>query len=227
MPETGKHILETFDSSLGRLQGNLLMMASLVERSVRNSMAGLLKRDDDLCSAVIADDEEIDSLEKQVDFDGIDLLRRFQPVASDLRIVIATIKLNGNLERIGDQAVNIAKRARKLNRNPPLEETQLLEPMFQEAISMLRDGLRAFTERDVELAREIKPRDKKIDALNHETNDRLTVLMATTPDRISDYINLLFVARYLERVGDHVKNISEEVVYAVSAEDVRHMSAGK
>ena len=221
----GKHILETFNASLDSLQGNLLMMASLAERSLRNAMTGLLDRDDDLCNVVIADDEEIDLLEKQVDLDGIELLRRFQPVASDLRQIIATIKLNGNLERVGDQAVNIAKRARKLNRTAPLEEVHLVEPMFHEAITMLKDSLRAFTEHDMELARSIKPRDKKLDALNLEASDKLTQMMAKSPDHIGEYINLLFIARYLERVGDHAKNISEEVVYAVSAEDIRHISA--
>ena len=221
----GKHILVTFTAGLDGLQSNLLMMASLVERSIRNAMRGLLDRDDDLCNVVIADDEEIDLLEKQVDQDGIELLRRFQPVASDLRQIIAAIKLNGNLERIGDQAVNIAKRARKLNRTPALEEIILVEPMFLEAISMLKDTLRAFTEHDLELARAIKPRDKKLDALNLEATDKLAQMMAKSPEHIGEYINLLFIARYLERVGDHAKNISEEVVYAVSAEDIRHSSA--
>ncbi len=224
-PTSGPHILETFDTALNGLQSHLLMMASLVQRSIRNSMTGLINRDDDLCNVVIADDEEIDVLEKQVDFEGIDLLRRFQPVATDLRQVIAAIKINGNMERIGDQAVNIAKRARKLNRAAPLDEVHLLEPMFHEAISMLNDVLRAFTDHDLELAHAIRPRDKKLDALNRDMADQLTRAMASAPDRIADYVNLLFISRYLERIGDHVKNISEEVVYAVSAEDIRHTSA--
>ena len=104
------------------LQNDLLMMASLCERNLRNSLGCLLNRDEDLCNVTIADDEEIDQLEKQVDKNGIDLLRRFQPVASDLRHVIAAMKLSGNLERIADQAVNIARKARKLNRAPLLPE---------------------------------------------------------------------------------------------------------
>jgi phosphate transport system protein len=226
-PTTGPHILETFDTALDGLQNHLLMMSSLVQRSIRNAMTGLMDRDDDLCNVVIADDEEIDVLEKQIDFQGIDLLRRFQPVATDLRQVIAAIKLNGNMERIGDQAVNVAKKARKLNRTAPLDETRLLEPMFAEALSMLTDVMRAFTEHDLELAHAIKPRDKKIDGLNRDMTDQLTSAMAAAPGRISDYVNLLFVSRYLERIGDHVKNISEDVVYALSAEDIRHTSAGR
>ena len=104
------------------LQNDLLMMASLCERNLRNSLGCLLNRDEDLCNVIIADDEEIDQLEKHVDKYGIDLLRRFQPVASDLRHVIAAMKLSSNLERIADQAVNIARKARKLNRAPLVSE---------------------------------------------------------------------------------------------------------
>jgi phosphate transport system protein len=222
MPESGKHILETFNAALTNLQNDLLMMAGLVERNIRNAYKGLVTRDDDLCNVAIADDEEIDALEKQVDQDGIELLRRFQPVASDLRQVVTAMKVNSNLERIADQATNIAKKARKLNRNPILNEVNLIEPLFQDAMSMYKDALRAYTERDVELAMTIRQRDKKLDTLNVDANDRLTEAMAQCPSRITDYLNLLFIARHLERVGDHAKNIAEEVVYAVSAEDIRH-----
>ena len=201
------------------------MMASLVERNLRNAMAGLLTRDDESCTLAIADDEEIDLLEKQVDRDGIELLRRFQPVASDLREVVTAIKLNGNLERIADQAKNIAKRARMLNRAPELEEVHLIEPLFDEALSMLRDALHAFTNRDLELALSIKGRDKQIDTLNLDIAERLTESMAQYPDRIAGYLNLIFIARNLERVGDHIKNIAEDIVYAISAEDIRHIRA--
>src|SRR5450432_3435330 len=128
--DTNKHILGTFGASLEKLRNDVLMMSSLTERNLRSAMQGLFQRDSDLCNFAIADDEGIDQLEKQVDQDGIELLLRFQPVASDLRRVIATMKLSGNLERIADQAVNIGKRARKLNRVPLLEDTHQLEPMF-------------------------------------------------------------------------------------------------
>src|SRR5437016_14616658 len=105
------------------------MMASLTERSRDRAMKGLFQRDDDLCANAIADDEEIDQLEKQIDKDGVDILLRFQPVASDLRRVVSAMKLSSNLERMADQATNIARRARKLNRHPPLSEMQLIRPM--------------------------------------------------------------------------------------------------
>jgi phosphate transport system protein len=116
------HILGTFDEALGTLRNNVLMMSSLTERSLDRAVTGLLQRDDDLCATAIADDEEIDQLEKQVDQDGVDLLLRFQPVAGDLRRVVSAMKLSGNLERVADQAVNIGRKARKLNKHPALAE---------------------------------------------------------------------------------------------------------
>src|SRR3981081_2070903 len=129
-----KHILGTFDEALASLRDNVLMMASLTERSLDRAIRGLMERDDDLCANAIADDEEIDQLEKQVDKDGIEVLLRFQPVASDLRRVVSAMKLSPNIERVADQATNIARRARKLNRHPPLAETDLIGPMYKHAL---------------------------------------------------------------------------------------------
>ena len=124
-----KHILGTFDEALSSLRNNVLMMASLTERSLDRAITGLLQRDDEMCAIAIADDEEIDQLEKQVDKDGIDLLLRFQPVASDLRRVVSAMKLSSNLERMADQGTNIARRARKLNQHPPLPEAELIRQL--------------------------------------------------------------------------------------------------
>ncbi len=217
-----KHTLGTFDSLLGRLRDDFLMMASLTERNLQNSMQGLLKRDNDLCNQTIVDEEEIDQIEKQVDQDAVELLIRFQPVASDLRQVLCTTKLSGNLERISDQAVNIAKLARKLNRAPLLEEIHHLEPMFHEAIGMVRDAIRSFVNYDIDLANTIKPRDKKLDHINREAAALFMTRMQEKPDRIRDLVNLLLIGRNLERIGDHAKNIAEEAVYVTSAEDIRH-----
>src|SRR5436190_15276740 len=123
-----KHILGTFDEALATLRNDVLMMAGLAERSLDRAIKGLLQRDDNLCATAIADDEEIDQLEKQIDKDGVDILLRYQPVASDLRRVISAMKLSPNIERGGDQATSIERRARKLNRHPPLPELQLIVP---------------------------------------------------------------------------------------------------
>src|SRR3954449_7416563 len=139
-----KHILGTFDEALSSLRNNVLMMASLATRSLDNALNGLRRRDDDLCATAIADDEEIDQLEKQVDKDGIDLLLRFQPVASDLRRVVSAMKLSSNLERMADPATNIARRARKLNQHPELPEAELTRPMYVHAMAMFKDAIDAY-----------------------------------------------------------------------------------
>jgi phosphate transport system protein len=219
-----RHILGTFDESLTALRNNVLMMAGLTERSLERAMKGLINRDDNLCANAIADDEEIDQLEKQIDKDGVDILLRFQPVASDLRRVVSAMKLSSNLERMADQGTTIARRARKLNKHPPLAEVELIRPMYEQAMSMFKDSVDAFVREDVDLARAIVPRDEKLDELNRMASRRLIERMAQDPDQLRGYLNLIFVGRCLERVGDHATNIAEDAVYAAAAEDIRHQS---
>src|ERR1700756_1556289 len=161
-----KHILGTFDEALATLRNNVLMMAGLTERSLERAIRGLLERDDDLCANAIADDEEIDQLEKQVDKDGIEVLLRFQPVASDLRRVVAAMKLSPNIERIADQATNIARRARKLNKHAPLPEIELIVPIQAHAMAMFKDAIDAFAREDVDLGRAVVSRDRDLDLMN-------------------------------------------------------------
>jgi phosphate transport system protein len=217
-----KHILGTFDEALATLRNNVLMMSSLTTRSLENALNGLQQRDDDLCATAIADDEEVDQLEKQVDLDGINLLLRFQPVASDLRRVVSAMKLCGNLERMADQAVNIARKARKLNRHPALPEAALIEPMREHAMAMFKDSVDAFVREDIELGRGLKARDKTLDEMNASASRQLIERMAQDPEQLRGYLNLMFIARHLERVGDHATNIAEDAIYAAAAEDIRH-----
>jgi phosphate transport system protein len=217
-----RHILGTFDEALTSLRDNVLLMSSLTERSLDRAITGLLQRDDDMCAIAIADDEEIDQLEKQVDKDGIDLLLRFQPVASDLRRVVSAMKLSSNLERMADQATNIARRARKLNQHPPLPEAELMRPMYLHAMAMFKDAIDAYVRGDVDLARSVVPRDEALDDMNRNAGRRLTERMAEDPGQLRGYLNLIFVSRCLERVGDHATNMAEDAVYAVAAEDIRH-----
>ncbi len=222
MEPNDRHILGTFDEALRSLRGSVMMMASLTERNLNNAMQGLFQRDDELCAVAIVDDEEVDQLEMQIDKDGIEVLLRFQPVASDLRRVVSAIKLNSNLERVADQAVSIGRRARKLNAHPPLDELHLIEPMHTHALAMLRDSVEAYMREDAALAREIKPRDKALDEMNATAGRAFTECMARDPDQLRGYLNLMFIARCLERVGDHATNIAEDAVYTVAAEDIRH-----
>lgn len=217
-----KHILGTFDEALSSLRNSVLMMASLTERSLDRAITGLLHRDDEMCAIAIADDEEIDQLEKQVDKDGIDLLLRFQPVASDLRRVVSAMKLSSNLERMADQGTNIARRARKLNQHPALPEAELIQPMYAHAMAMFKDALDAYIREDVQLARSVVPRDQGLDEMNSSASRRLIERMAEDPQQLRGYLNLIFISRCLERVGDHATNMAEDAVYAAAAEDIRH-----
>src|ERR1700737_4232484 len=131
MPERGKHIYSNFDSALNSLKNDALMMSSLTERLLENAIQGVLKRDSDLCNLTIADDEEVDLLEKQIDREGIELMIRFHPVASDMRLVISVMKLSANLERIADQSVAIARRAKKLSVKPAVPEVSLTDPLYR------------------------------------------------------------------------------------------------
>jgi phosphate transport system protein len=219
-----KHILGTFDEALSSLRNNVLMMAGLAERTLDRAVKGLLQRDDNLCTTAIADDEEIDQLEKQIDKDGIDVLLRFQPVASDLRRVVAAMKLSPNIERIADQATNIARRARKLNKHPALPEVEIITPIHAHAMSMFKDSIDAFVREDVDLGRAVVASDKELDYMNKMANRKLTERMAQDPKQLRGYLNLIFISRCLERVGDHATNIAEDAVYAAAAEDIRHQT---
>ena len=220
MPNT--HILSTFEEALRALRDDALMMASLTERNLESARKGLFERDEDWCNTVIADDEEVDTLEVQIDREGVNIMLRYHPLASDMRNVIATMKLSVNLERIADQAVGIARRSRKLIMRPPADEVHDLEPIYDYAETMVKDAVRAFADQDLELARGLKERDGRLDQMNREFAEKLTDLMSHHVDHIPSYMDLIFIARFLERVGDQATNISEDAIYAMTAEETRH-----
>lgn len=220
--ENKGHFLASFDDALTDLQGKVLVMASLTERSLERAMKGLLERDANLCNVVIAEDEEIDQLEKDVDRSGMELIFRFQPVARDLRRVISAMRLSGNLERIADQSVSIARKARRLNQLPKLEQISLLAGMYQKVHNLLKDSMRAYTDGDVALAMEIKPRDKEIDQDDKEIGRTITEVISETRQEVESLLSLIFIARHLERIADHATNIAEDAVFAEAAQDIRH-----
>lgn len=198
------------------------MMASLTERNFENALKGLFERDEDWCNAAIGDDQEIDVLEIQNDRDGIELMIRFQPVASDLRNVISAMKMSSNLERVADQCVNIARRAKKLLATGIMGEIDKIEPMARFCHAMFRDAVRCYADRDIEIARNMKARDRELDAMNKEFANAMTELMTQRPEALKELLELIFIARFLERIGDLATNMAEDTVYAISAEDIRH-----
>jgi phosphate transport system protein len=198
------------------------MMSSLTDRIFQTAFEALLKRDSELCDHVVAEDEEIDILEKQVDQDGVKLLIRFHPVASDMREVVSAMKVSANLERIADQSVSIARRAKHLNDRPAVRELALLEPPYRLAVTIFRNSIRAFADADCELARTLKLKDRQLDALTDDVNEKLVQRATLDPELVPSYVDLIFVARALERIGDHATNIAEDSFWRDQAADIRH-----
>jgi phosphate transport system protein len=170
VPDRAKHISSSFDAALYGLKNDVLMMSSLTDRIFQTAFEALLKRDSELCDHVLAEDEEIDILEKQIDQDGVNLLLRFHPVASDMREVVSAMKISANLERIADQSVSIARRAKRLNNRPALRELALLEAPYRLAVTIFRDSMRAFADADAdyELGRTLKLEDRKLKSSSNE-----------------------------------------------------------
>ncbi|CAN5189780.1 phosphate signaling complex protein PhoU [soil metagenome] len=222
MTTENKHILGRFNEALETLRNDILRMASITSENLRHAMAGLLARDDDRCNRAIAEDEDVDQLEKTIDREGLDIILRFSPVASDLRHVISTMKMSNNLERISDQATSIAKRARRLNRHAKIPEVHLIEPVYETALSMLHDAVRAFKDSDIATSLELDARDDELDRAHKILIKNFTSRAESEAGRAEDYIDLIFIVRFLERVGDHAVNIGEDCVYAHSAHDIRH-----
>ncbi|MBX7210421.1 MAG: phosphate signaling complex protein PhoU [Verrucomicrobiaceae bacterium] len=224
MPATtdSRHILSRFDQALTDLRADLLRMASLCEQNFSTAARALATRDEDLCNRVIADDEEVDTLEKKIDAEGISIITRFQPVAHDFRSVFSTMKAATDLERVSDQAVSIARRAKRLLHSLELPETRMLEPLFTTAAGLLRDSIRAFAEENQELGESLKQRDRELDRLQHEFIERITRRMEEDAVNAQGYLDLVLIVRMIERVGDHAVNIGEDSVYAISARDIRH-----
>ncbi|QQY09307.1 MAG: phosphate signaling complex protein PhoU [Candidatus Xiphinematobacter sp.] len=218
-----RHILGTFEAAMTSLRTNVLMMASLTQRNLQNSLIGLIRREDQPCLTVLANDEEIDALEVQIDREGTETMMRFNPVASDMREVLATMKLSVHLERIADQAVGISRRVIRLNAAPLVPEVIATHEMFRHATSMFGDALQAFANRNIELALTLRSRDRELDDMNEEIAEQLSdAMMLRDVFRVRTYLNLIFIARYIERIGDHSTNIAEDTVFLISALDIRH-----
>ena len=198
------------------------MMSSLTDRILQTAFEALSTRNGGLCDQVIAEDEEIDTLEKQVDQEGVALLIRFHPVASDMREVVSAMKVSTNLERVGDQSVTIARRAKRLKGRSLVNEAALLEPAYRLALAIFRDSIRAFAERDCALARTLKPRDKELDAMTADVGERLVGRASADPENVPSYLDLIFVGRALGRIDDHATNIAEDSFWRDQATDIRH-----
>ena len=219
---SSSHIFREFDKGMEALKAEVLLMANLTRQNLERAMRSLLERDLDLARSVIADDSDVDDLERKIDQSGMDILVRFHPVASDLRLVITSMKMAHNLERISDHAVNIAKRSKKICKTAPLEEVALTEPLYSLADKLLRDAMMAYTDANAELGEGLKLRDKELDRLHKQLIATLSGRLEGAGGRSENLLHLIFVARSIERIGDLAVNIGEDAVFMGEARDIRH-----
>jgi phosphate transport system protein len=210
------------DEELARFKELLLTMASHASAAVTNAMKALLERNDEVAELVEANDTVIDTLEKKADEMGISILALQAPLASDLRLIMVGMKISHDLERVGDEATSIARRAIQLNKEAQLKPYVDLPRMAELGLGMLREALDAFVHRDPAKARQIIPRDKMVDALNKQLYRELVSFVIEDPQRTTRCLHLMFISKSLERIADHATNIAEEVVYLYEARDIRH-----
>jgi phosphate transport system protein len=207
--------------SLELLKQKLLTMASYAETAVNEALQALQQRDVELAKRVKEKDRAIDQFEVEIDDLVIQLLTK-APLASNLRLVTITMKISQDLERVGDEATKIAKRARDLAQEPPLKIVLDLPRMAALALDMLKAALDAFVNHDSTAARAVIPRDKEVDAINKQIHNMLAQRMVEDTSTISRCLHLMVVSKSLERIADHATNVAEDVVYLCEAQDIRH-----
>jgi phosphate transport system protein len=211
-----------FEEELEKLKQTLLHMGAIVEDHVQRSVLALMERREDLATVVIDTDKEINELHIEVDDRCLKLLALQQPIAKDLRLITSAMKINSDLERIGDQAVNIAENVLKILPHPPLRPVIDIPRMASLAQGMTRDALDSFVDRDVVLARKVLSQDDEVDQLKDQVFRVLLTHMMADPGTIQRALPLILISRNLERIADHATNIAEDVIFFVDARDVRH-----
>jgi len=211
-----------FQDELEGLQTRLLEMGGMAEELVRLAVQGLVTRDGALIDKASQGDEPINQLHIEIDNRCFKLLALHQPMATDLRAIVASAKINTDLERVGDLAVNIAEASKRYNNHPPVKRLVDIPQMGDIAQGMLRDALDAFVRRDTELARRVLNEDDRLDALKTKVFRELLNYMLKDAATVEPSLDLILVSRHLERIGDHATNIAEDVIFMVSALDVRH-----
>ena len=216
---TKDHIVKDFNEELSQLDNLLAEMGGLCEAQLSKAMEAMVKRDVDLASAVIEGDRRIDDLEKQVDSLAINLIALRQPMAADLRMIIASLKVANNLERVGDYAKNIGKRTIALSKSPVISNTtNSIQRMSTMVEGMIKNALDALINRDSQRAKDVRISDQEVDQMHSSLFKELLTFMAEDPESISTCTHLLFVAKNLERVGDHMTSVAEQIVFIVEGE---------
>jgi len=217
------HIYKSFDKELKELKEKLLYEGSLVERAIRDAIKALLERDSTLAEKVISDDDVVNAKEVEIDEFCLKLLALRQPAARDLRFITTAIKINYDLERIGDMAVNVCERVLELNQEPQLKPYIDLPKMAETVQLMVKESLDAFVKEDVELAWKVTRDDEIVDHLHDQIFRELLTYMMQDFKAVSRATRLLFISKYLERIADHAVNIAELVIFMVEGKIVRHL----
>lgn len=216
-----------FDTELETFRSDLLGMGEVAMRQVRDALQALVTGDTKLAEQVIAADDELDELEKRIDTEAIRYMNLRSPIATELRLVIVGMKASHDLERVGDEATNIAKRAIRLAAEPPLKPYVDIPRMTQTAIEMLHDAMDCFIHADSAKAIAVVKRDKEVDAINKQLYRELSSYMVEKPETITRALELMFISKSIERIADHATNIAEEMVFLSDAHDIRHIEALK
>ncbi|HTX66137.1 MAG TPA: phosphate signaling complex protein PhoU [Opitutaceae bacterium] len=211
-----------FDAELETLRSHLILMGETAIQQVRDALKALVDANIGLADRVIANDDQIDRLEVKIDDEGVRFMNLRAPIASDLRLVIVGMKAGHDLERVGDEATSIAKRAIKLSAEPPLKPYIDIPRMANIALEMLRDALDCMLHGDEAKAIAVCKRDLEVDNLNRQLYRELTSFMVEKPETISRAIELMFISKSIERIADHATNIAEETIYLTKGKDVRH-----
>jgi phosphate transport system protein len=214
-----------FQEELEQLKARLLEMGGLAEEQVRLAVEGLVQRDRALIARVLTNDHPVNALHIEIDNRCFTLLALYQPMAVDLRAIVAGVKINTDLERVGDLAINIAEAALRYANHPPVKRLIDIPNMASIAQAMLRDALDAGVRRDTTLAQQVLNADDELDALKTQIFRELLTYMLQDPTTIEPALDLILISRHLERIGDHATNIAEDVIFMVSARDVRHHAA--
>jgi len=222
-----KHIVKQFEEELNEIKEKVIRLGGLVEKQIAEAISSLVNRDSPLAEKVIEKDHVVNGLEVYIDELCLKVLATRQPAASDLRLITTAIKVITDLERVGDEAVNISERAVELNREPPLKPFIDLPRMAEASQKMLKDSLDAFIKSDTNRAAKVLAEDDFVDDLYKQIVRELLSLMREDPQTISSAMKVMFIAKCLERIGDHATNIAEVVIFMVKGKVVRHMAADK
>jgi phosphate transport system protein len=211
-----------FHQSLDELKERLLVMAGMAEQAIQRSIEAYRTRDIRICELVFRSEPAINRIEREIDQKALDLLAMEQPMAIDLRFILSVIRINADLERVGDQAVNIAVRVREMGAFANIDLPVDIPKLAAVSSEMVRKSLQAFIDADCELADSVLKMDDEVDAMNEGAFYALSSLIKDSPDLTPQALNALIIARNLERVGDHATNIAEDVIFWVRGADVRH-----